>query len=219
MELARIHDQNELFEQMKLTSDLWEQEDNFRDYLPSWEQRDQLADVFRDFDNRRMASPCEPGYSATVYAGELQRWIERNEIESAFLFVDGQKITVVSVGERRDGKPDNPLGAHRLQLRQYAPVVCVPPVPTARGAAVPAVGAICLPALPAGGLQLAIGRRTGRDVAKAGNDRGAAREDWRRPKAMRSRTYEWLLGQLWGLEERRNRGFALAVSRLMKIAR
>lgn len=42
---------------------------------------------------------------------------------------------------------------------------------------------------------------------------------WQRPKGMRSRTYECLLGQLWGLEERRNRAFALAVSRLMKIPR
>jgi hypothetical protein len=103
MELARIHEQNELFEEMKMTTDIWESADNFRDYLPSWEQREQLADVFKDFDTHRMASPSHPNYSATVYAGDFRSWIERNELESSFRFVDEQKITVVPVG----GNPDS----------------------------------------------------------------------------------------------------------------
>lgn len=80
----------------KMLTDIWECSDRFQDYLPSLEIRNSVGAVHEDPENVPILLPIDPWYTATVYAGDLNDWIERSEIESAFLFADEQRVVVTS---------------------------------------------------------------------------------------------------------------------------
>ena len=86
----------EAIEAHKMVLDIWECSDSPEHFLPSNEIRHSLAAVFSDPENVPILLPVDPWYTATVYAGELNRWILENNLDSAYKFVDDQKVLVTT---------------------------------------------------------------------------------------------------------------------------
>jgi len=74
--------------------DIWEMSEDFERYLPSLELRNSVSEVLRDPENVPLLVPVDPWFSETVYGGELMRWMEANNIESAYTFPDGQMVVI-----------------------------------------------------------------------------------------------------------------------------
>lgn len=81
---------------MKLTPDIWEAHGTLSDYLPTIEIRQSVSAVLADPVNVPILLPIDPWYTATVYGGDFRVWLDGAEIESAYRFVDRQKIVVTS---------------------------------------------------------------------------------------------------------------------------
>ncbi|SCC95430.1 hypothetical protein THIX_90199 [Thiomonas sp. X19] len=82
------------------TPDIWEMSDSFSDFLPTGELRQNVSDVLQDPETVPYLVPVDPWWSATVYAGELKRWMRDNAIHSSFVFADDQTIIIQERDER-----------------------------------------------------------------------------------------------------------------------
>jgi hypothetical protein len=80
----------------QLQVDIWEVTENFQNYLPSMEIRQSVGAVHADPVSVPILLPVDPWYTATVSADDMNDWIQRNNIESAYLFSDWQKVIVTT---------------------------------------------------------------------------------------------------------------------------
>ena len=81
--------------------DIWEMSDSYERYLPSIELRQSVSKVLQDPENIALIRPADPFYSETVYAAEMQRWIEANEVDSLYAFQGSQYVVVAPRDMRR----------------------------------------------------------------------------------------------------------------------
>jgi hypothetical protein len=65
------------------------------------EMRNSVAAVNSDPINVPILLPIDPWYTATVYGSEMNEWIDRSEITSAYLFSEEQKVIVTSLMNNR----------------------------------------------------------------------------------------------------------------------
>lgn len=82
--------------EMSLTPDIWEVRGRIANCLPTVEIRQSVSAVLADPTNVPILLAIDPWYTATVYGGDFKTWLAGAGIESAYRFVDRQKITVTS---------------------------------------------------------------------------------------------------------------------------
>lgn len=88
--------------------DIWEQECDLFQYLPSLEMRHSVSEVLKDPINIPILIPVDPWFTCTVCAGDLNTWLKGNEISSAFKFVDGQCVVVTSLEQNWHSTVNSP---------------------------------------------------------------------------------------------------------------
>jgi hypothetical protein len=92
---AFVHDIDELAQAVALgTPDIWEMSYEFDSHLPSLQLRHNVGEILEDPDNVPLHVPVDPWFSETVYGGELLKWMERNEIDTAFAFLPHHQVIV-----------------------------------------------------------------------------------------------------------------------------
>jgi hypothetical protein len=90
--------------ELTLTTDIWEISDRYADFLPTIEIRSSVAAVNRDPINVPILLPVDPWYTATVYGNEMNEWLERTEMEAAYLFSDEQRVIVTTEQNNLDAR-------------------------------------------------------------------------------------------------------------------
>jgi hypothetical protein len=96
-------------EQLKAatSSDIWEMSDEYDRFLPSLELRQDVAACIANPDKVALRVPEYIGFSETVCGRELRRWIEVNDIDSAYRFQDDQ---VIEISNSFDSMLEHDLG-------------------------------------------------------------------------------------------------------------
>ena len=100
--------------------DIWEQEQDFFQYLPSLEMRISVAAVLKDPLNVPILIPTDPWYSATIYAGDFSNWLDGNEVDSAYVFDDFQRIAVTPLGSHSNAIASEKAKAVKLGVSIHA---------------------------------------------------------------------------------------------------
>jgi hypothetical protein len=98
--LAWQYFERPLSEERPLSPQIWEIEADFENYLPSFEIRSSVDDVFKDPENVPVLLPVDPWYSATVRAGDINKWLTLNSVKSSYKFKNLQSIVVVKLDHR-----------------------------------------------------------------------------------------------------------------------
>lgn len=141
-------------EDMPSSPDIWETEPDYEKYLPTFEMRNSVAHVLEDPVNAAILLAIDPWYSATVYGGDFNDWLKRNELQSGYEFKNSQSIVVTKLDQvaalnaqrEANGLPALDYDANFFPTEQAISTILTPDTPLGareRNTLLCIIGALC----------------------------------------------------------------------------